>query len=134
MYGAKAYLKEYRSTGIEGSVIDASPHRLIGLLLSGAREKVRLAQAAMAEGQIAAKGEAISRACAIVDSLRGSLDMAAGGEVAANLDALYDFMSARLVEANLQNDPVALADVDGLLGEVESAWQSIPAELQQRRA
>jgi flagellar protein FliS len=133
MYGAKAYLKEYRSTGLEGSVVDASPHRLISLLLSGARERVRLAQAAMSEGQIAAKGEAISRACAIVDSLRGSLDMAAGGEVAANLDALYDFISARLVEANLQNDPAALTEVDGLLGEVESAWQAIPAELQHGR-
>jgi flagellar secretion chaperone FliS len=133
MYGAKAYLKEYRSTGLEGSVIDASPHKLISLLLSGSRERVRLALASMLEGRTAQKGEAISRACSIVDSLRGSLDLGAGGEVAANLDALYDYITRRLVEANLQNDPSALAEVDNLLGEVEAAWQAIPAELQHAR-
>jgi flagellar protein FliS len=132
MYGAQAYLKQYRSTGLEGSVIDASPHKLIGLLLAGARERIGLAQAAMAENRIAAKGEAISRACAIIDSLRGSLDHSAGGDIAGSLEALYDYASRRLVEANATNDPAALAEVDGLLAEVQSAWAAIPPELQNK--
>lgn len=132
MHGAQAYLKQYRSTGLEGSVIDASPHRLIGLLLTGARERIGLALAAMGEGRIAAKGEAIGRACAIIDSLRGSLDHTAGGDVAGSLEALYDYATRRLVEGNASNDPGALSEVDGLLAEVQAAWAAIPPELQQR--
>jgi len=132
MHGAQAYLKQYRSTGLEGSVIDASPHKLIGLLLSGARERIALALAAMSEGRIAAKGEAISRACAIIDSLRGSLDHGAGGDVAASLDALYDYATRRLVEGNAANDPGAFSEVDGLLADVQAAWAAIPPELQQK--
>lgn len=132
MHGAQAYLKQYRSTGLEGSVIDASPHKLISLLLSGARERIALAMTAMAEGRVAAKGEAISRACAIIDSLRGSLDHSAGGDVAGSLEALYDYATRRLVEGNAGNDPAAFAEVDGLLAEVQSAWAAIPPELQQK--
>lgn len=130
MHSARAFLKEYRQTGLEGSVIDASPHKLIGLLLSGARERVASAQAAMAEGRIAQKGEAISRACAIIDSLRGSLDHDAGGDIAGGLEALYDYASRRLVESNASNDPAGLTEVDGLLAEIQAAWAAIPPELQ----
>ncbi|MFY8133529.1 MAG: flagellar export chaperone FliS [Aquimonas sp.] len=132
MHSAQAYLKQYRSTGLEGSVIDASPHKLISLLLGGARERIALALAAMAEGRVAAKGEAISRACAIIDSLRGSLDHSAGGDVAGSLEALYDYATRRLVEGNASNDPAAFSEVDGLLAEVQSAWAAIPPELQQK--
>jgi flagellar protein FliS len=132
MHGAQAYLKQYRSTGLEGSVIDASPHKLISLLLSGARERIALAMTAMAEGRVAAKGEAISRACAIIDSLRGSLDHSAGGDVAGSLEALYDYATRRLVEGNAGNDPAAFTEVDGLLAEVQSAWAAIPPELHQK--
>lgn len=132
MHGAQAYLRQYRSTGLEGSVIDASPHKLISLLLTGARERIGTALAAMGEGRIAAKGEAVSRACAIIDSLRGSLDHGAGGEVAGSLEALYDYASRRLVEGNASNDPGAFSEVDALLAEVQAAWAAIPPELQQK--
>ena len=132
MHGAQAYLKQYRSTGLEGSVIDASPHKLISLLLAGARERIGSAMAALSEGRVAAKGEAISRACAIIDSLRGSLDHSAGGEVACGLEALYDYATRRLVEGNATNDPGAFTEVDALLAEVQSAWAAIPPELQQK--
>jgi len=134
MYGAQAYLKQYRSTGLEGSVIDASPHRLISLLLAGARERVQTALIALSEGRIGPKGEAVSRACAIIDSLRGSLDHSAGGDVAGSLDALYDYATRRLVEANAANDPGGLTEVDGLLAEIQSAWLAIPGELQHKPA
>jgi flagellar protein FliS len=132
MHGAQAYLKQYRSTGLEGSVIDASPHKLVSLLLAGARERIGTAMAAMGDGRIAIKGEAVSRACAIIDSLRGSLDHRAGGEVASSLEALYDYATRRLVEGNASNDPGAFSEVDALLAEVQAAWAAIPPELQQQ--
>lgn len=115
----------YRQAQVEGAVMEADPHRLVALLLSGACERIRLAEACLARGDQARKGKAIGEACAIVGHLNGSLDHEAGGEVAGNLSALYDYVARRLTEANLHNDGEALGESLGLLTEVGSAWDAI---------
>lgn len=117
---------QYKQVGAHTSVDSATPHRLIQMLLEGALEKINLAKGYMQRGDIALKGTHISWAISIIDGLRMSLDQEAGGEIAANLDALYDYMGRRLVEANLKNDPAILAEVSGLLLEIKSAWDAIP--------
>jgi len=117
--------EQYRQAQVEGAVMEADPHRLVALLLSGACERIRLAEACLARGDQARKGKAIGEACAIVGHLNGSLDHEAGGEVAANLSSLYDYVARRLTEANLHNDGGALVESLGLLGEVGSAWDAI---------
>ncbi|VAX04640.1 Flagellar biosynthesis protein FliS, partial [hydrothermal vent metagenome] len=61
----------------------------------------------------------------ISDGLRGSLDMDAGGEIAENLDALYEYMLQRLMAGHAKNDPVALDEVNTLLREIKSGWDGI---------
>jgi flagellar protein FliS len=127
MYGSSRHFAEqYRKTGVSASVSEADPHKLISLLFEGASLRVRQAQACLAQGDLARKGKAIGEACAIVGHLNGSLDHEAGGEIAANLSALYDYIVRRLTEANLHNDESALTESLGLLGEIESAWNAIP--------
>ena len=117
--------EHYRHAQIEGAVMNADPHRLVSLLLTGACDRIRLAGACLARGDHARKGKAIGEACAIVGHLSGSLDHEAGGEVAANLASLYDYVSRRLTEANLHNDGTALEESLDLLGEVGAAWEAI---------
>ena len=127
MYGSsRQYAEQYRKVGVSTSVTDADPHKLVSLLFAGACQRIRLAQACMAQGDHARKGKAIGEACAIIGHLNGSLDHEAGGQLAANLSSLYDYIVRRLTEANLHNDRSALAESLDLLGEVESAWNSIP--------
>ena len=74
---------------------------------------------------------AISRAIEIVaNGLRASLDPKAGGEIAQQLDALYDYVVHRLLWANLKNDSAALDECLHLLGEIHSAWKQISHEKQ----
>jgi flagellar biosynthetic protein FliS len=80
------------------------------------------------------KGKAIGEACAIIGHLNGSLDHEAGGEIAGNLSALYDYVIQRLTEANLNNDVLALQESLSLMGEIESAWNAIPSDQRQRPA
>ncbi len=130
MYGPSRNLAEqYRRTAVSSRVAEADPHQLIAMLFEGASQRIRRAQACLAQGDVAQKGKALGEACAIVGHLNGSLDHEAGGEVAANLSSLYDYIVRRLTEANLHNDAGAMAEVLGLLGEVESAWNSIPQPL-----
>lgn len=75
---------------------------------------------------IEAKGAAISKAIAIIDSgLRGSLNLKDGGDVAQNMFALYGYMTERLQLAHLKNDPAALKEVYVLLNELKTAWDAI---------
>jgi flagellar secretion chaperone FliS len=116
----------YRQIAVETSVPSADPHTLILLLFEGAEAALHLAKGKMQEKDIPAKGKAISQAIQIVsDGLRASLDIEAGGEMAERLAALYDYVVARLLWANLKNDVAALDECLHLLSEIHSAWSQI---------
>ncbi|MDZ4338543.1 MAG: flagellar export chaperone FliS, partial [Pseudomonas sp.] len=57
--------------------------------------------------------------------LREGLNLEQGGEVAANLDSLYEYMATRLVDANVQNEIAPLDEVAGLLRNVKAGWDAI---------
>lgn len=120
-------LNSYGLGGLEQEVEAASPHKLICMLFDGALKAIMLARARMHDKDVAAKGEAISKAIAIIEEgLRLSLDKnGPGAEIAANLDNLYEYMSARLLVANLKNDVMALDEVQFLLGQLRDAWATI---------
>ena len=119
----------YANVGLETGVMAASPHKLVVMLFEGAMLQVALAIRYMNEGKIAAKGKAISRAIAFIETgLRASLDKNVGGELAQNLDALYDYMGKRLLAANTNNQPEILEEVHRLLGELKGAWEAIGIE------
>jgi flagellar protein FliS len=129
---ARALANQYRQTGVSSAALDASPHRLIALMMAGARERVRLAAASLQRGDLPRKSHAISDASAIIGGLNGALDLDAGGEIADGLAALYDYVQRRLVEANANNDVALLFEVDDLLGDIESAWTAIAPQAEQR--
>lgn len=116
----------YASVGIETGVAAASPHQLIVMLFDGACVAIRSALLHMEKGDVAAKGMAISKAMLIIENgLRASLDKKAGGEIAANLDALYDYMGRRLLQANLENNAEMLEEVRKLLTDLRETWNAI---------
>lgn len=116
----------YAQVGVETGVSTADPHKLILMLFDGALLSIGTASAAMEIRDIPAKGQAISKAIEIIiNGLKASLDLNAGGELAARLSALYDYMSERLVYANLHNSRPALDEVHGLLESLREAWAGI---------
>ena len=120
--GVNAYAK----VGLETGVTSASPHKLIVMLYDGALAAIMTAITQMNAGNVQEKGNAISKAIRIIDDgLKASLDKQVGGEIATNLDALYDYMSRRLLEANIKNDPAILEEVRGLLADLRDTWNQI---------
>ena len=124
-------LKQYGQVATQAGVAVADPHRLIQMLMEGALEKIATAKGLMARGDLAKKGKQITWAISIIDGLRVSLDKKAGGDIAANLDDLYDYMERRLFQANLENDASILDEVTGLLRDIKSAWDAIPDDVRQ---
>jgi flagellar secretion chaperone FliS len=127
MFGSRhTGVHAYANVGMETGVVAASPHKLIVMLFDGALVALSTALNGMRSGNIAEKGKSISKAIMIIDSgLRAALDKKAGGEIAEGLDSLYEYMSGRLVTANITNDPAILEEVQRLLIELRDAWNAI---------
>lgn len=119
-------LQQYRQVGAQSAVSYASPHRLVLMLLEGALDRIAAARGHMGRGEVAEKANQISRALGILEGLRMGVNKQAGGDIARNLDDLYEYMSRRLVEANAGNQPGPLEEVQALLGEIRDAWAMIP--------
>jgi len=126
---ARNALQQYGQVATQAQAGAASPHRLITMLLDGAMEKIAAGKGSMLRSDFAQKGQLISGAIAIVNGLRMSLDKKVGGEIAQNLDALYEYMARILMEANVNNNPKQLDEVSSLLGEIRSAWIAIPEDV-----
>jgi flagellar protein FliS len=120
----------YARIGAESGAMSASPHQLITMLFEGVKTAITMARHHMANDDIGAKGNAISKAINIVDNgLKASLDAEAGGEagaeLVANLSAFYDYVNQCLLYANLRNDPALLDEAERLLENISSAWRDI---------
>lgn len=125
----------YRRVAAETSVQTADPHQLVGLLFDALLQSIATARGALQRGDIAAKGAALGKAVRIIEEgLKAALNLREGGEVAANLHALYGYSVLRLTQANLRNDRAALEEVTRLIEPVAESWKLIqgkgPAYLQ----
>jgi len=113
----------------ESEVSYATPHRLVQMLMEGALDKVSTAKGQVERGDMEGKSKQISWAISIINGLRSSLDMEAGGEIAVNLEDLYSYMTRRLIDANVENNAEALDEVSGLMLEIKGAWDSMPEQI-----
>lgn len=120
-------LRQYQNVGVQSEVHEASPHRLIQMLMDGGLNRIAQARGAMARGQVAEKGQLIGKTLGIIGGLRGALDLEKGGEYAERLSALYGYMSHRLLEANRRNDEQLLDEVASLLRNIKEGWDGIAA-------
>jgi flagellar protein FliS len=127
MFGSNQHgVNVYAKISVETGVLAASPNKLIIMLYEGAITACRSAVGYMQNKDIPNKGTMLSKAIMIIESgLRMSLNKKAGGEIAVSLDALYAYMSHRLTQANIRNQPELVIEVIKLLTELKSAWETI---------
>ncbi|URQ60864.1 flagellar export chaperone FliS [Pantoea alhagi] len=123
---AKQGSQAYAQVDLHSKVAGATPHQLITMLFDGAHSAIVRARLYFENGNIAKRGEMISKAINIIDNgLRSALDHEKGEQIAGDLDALYHYMSRTLLQANLNNDPSQLAHVDEILMNIAETWKEI---------
>ena len=129
-YGKKrSGVAQYGKVAAESEVAYASPHRLVQMLMEGALDKIATAKGCIERGDLEGKSHQLTWAMSIVNGLRSSLDMDAGGPIAANLDDLYTYMTRRMIDASVENDAEALAEVIDLMLEIKGAWDAMPEDV-----
>ncbi len=121
-------LRQYQKIGSQAQNSEASPHRLVQMLMEGGLDRIAQAKGAMSRKEIANKGIFISKAIGIVGGLRDGLDLEKEPtEALIRQDKLYHYMMTRLAEANAHNDQKMLDEVAGLLITVKEGWDAIGA-------
>lgn len=119
---------QYQKVNVTSEVLDADPHRLIQLLMEAALTRMAQAKGAIQRKDMQEKASLLGRVNEIIQTLKSSLDHAQGGELAGNLDRLYDYMVRRILEASGQNSTDMIDEVMGLMLEVKTGWDGIRQE------
>lgn len=125
---AQSALNQYQSTD-NSAIAYADPHVLILKLIDGAIERIFQAKGAIRQGNAGAKGKLIGKAIGIIGGLDACLHSDADNDLATNLEAIYEYMNMRLLEANAENSIGKLEEVARLMGEIRTGWMQIPANV-----
>ena len=120
-------LRQYQKVNSHSQVSEASPHRLVQMLMEGALDRMAQAKGAMARGDIAQKGLLLGKAIDILIGLRDGLNPEKTDDPAAlqQLDNLYAYMTTRLLEANSKSDVTMIDEVAGLMITLKEGWDGI---------
>lgn len=115
----------YRQTRAQGSIEGADRHQLIAMLFDGLVDRINQARGHIQHQDIPAKGHAFAKAIGILGELRKSLDHSVEPTLTGRLDSLYDYITRRLLHAQLNDDLAALDESQRLLAPIRSAWHAI---------
>ncbi len=122
-------LNAYQNNHTEHQAAVASPYRLVQMLFESLLDNLSRTRGAMERKDFAMKGKYLGKCLDILAALRTGLDVEGGGEVAGNLNNLYQYCSERLTRANLSNDAEILDEVAGILTEIKSGWDQLEDSL-----
>lgn len=117
---AASYIQEHTE--------EISSHQIISLLMDGALERIDQAIAAHQNASWADLQILTDKLVAIINGLRNSLDMSAGGDIAENLDALYEYMIMQITQASDASLVAALNECSGLISQIKSGWDQMDLE------
>jgi flagellar protein FliS len=116
----------YRSVSAVTSIEGASPHKLVGMLYQAVAGEIAAARGAIGRKDVSEKGRAIGHAVRILEEgLLAPLDLVRGGQLAANLKDLYEYIVYRLTLGNLHSDDAALAECASLVDTLRGSWEAI---------
>ncbi len=117
-------IKMYNHMNAQTQLTDASPHKVIQLLMAGAIDRL-IKVSAMMENETGQHHDILANAIDIILALNSALDMEKGGEISTNLNALYDYMQLQLVQANIERDHKKVDEVIELIKTIKDGWDQI---------
>ena len=128
MQGPYSFSASYSANQYRSNSVNTSPLQLVVMCYDGMLRFMGKAQDAIEKGDIENKVKFVNKTIAIVDELQNSLDFVRGGEVARNLDRVYDYFNHELMKVGIKNDVKVLEHLCKLTRELREAWAKIAQE------
>ena len=119
------YALNYSANQYKANSVNCSPQQLIVMCYDGVIRFLNGVSHCIETKDIEGKVKNLNKALAIVDELQNSLDFTQGGEIAVNLDRVYDYFGYQLMQVGMKNDLKALSQVMDLVKELRSAWAKV---------
>ena len=119
-------MQAYKEVYTEVAAETADPHKLVSMLFHGVSDRLCTAEQGFENNDLTVRSDSITKAQTILFGLRSTLDFKKGGELSRLLDSLYDYCIRQLTQAHVSNDVSPVVEVKGLIGQISSAWDSIP--------
>ena len=119
-------MQAYKEVYTEVAAETADPHKLVSMLFHGVSDRLCTAEQGFENKDLTVRSDSITKAQTILFGLRSTLDFKKGGELSRLLDSLYDYCIRQLTQAHVDNDVAPVVEVKGLIGQISSAWDSIP--------
>lgn len=119
-------IRQYQHSSVDSVTSTASPHQLVAMLLEGALDRIARARGAVSNGDLTGRLNNIGAAISIVEYLKLSLDLNAGGAIAERLSSIYDFCLRHLAQANASGDVRMLEQVADVLRPIKQGWDEMP--------
>ena len=122
-------LAQYGKIKDDTQTMYASPHQLMLMLFDGALEAMSVTIAAIQNKNFELRSKQNTRSIAIINGMRECLDMEMGGELAGNLDSLYQYMTQELFKASFKNDVDTIQNIQTMLNDIRGSWEKIPLDM-----
>lgn len=104
------------------NVETASQGKLIVMLFNGAIQRAEEAKRQLSRGKTEGVHNNLLRAQDIIAELRGALNMKVGGDLARNLDRVYEYFQHLLIKANIRKDVAPLDEAIDHLAGMRDTW------------
>jgi len=128
MYPSSNYSARYSANQYRTNSVNTSPLQLVVMCYDGMSRFMKQAVKAIEDNNIEQRVKYVNKTLAIIEELQGSLDFANGGDVARNLDRIYNYLTNELMKAGMNNDLKAFGHLEKLVVELREAWGKIAAE------
>ncbi len=130
-YARNSQLAAYQSVSVHGGVDSGDPHRMVLMLMDAVMERLAKTRGCIERNEVLPRTRLLHSSVVLVSELRGALNIPQGGELAQNLNNLYDYMVRRLVLANIKGDLAIVTEVASLMTRVREGWIAIGPEVRQ---
>jgi len=123
MYAANYSANQYRANSV-----NTSQEQLVVMCYDGMIRFLTIAEQGINDNDVQKKIIHVNKVLAIIEELQSTLDFQRGGEIAVNLDRLYNFFSSQLMRVSLDNDLKALNHIKSMMQDLRTSWAKVAAE------
>lgn len=121
----RAGTARYQSVDIASRIEGATPYRLVQVMYEELLKALDAMAFATARGDYVKRGDRQAKVLAILTGLETSLDFDKGGQIAADLVAIYREARRLVIAGGREGDAKPIAQAREMLQEISNAWDSI---------